>query len=345
MTRGLILFREALGSTWRTDSPFLLCAYHRDVFPPAGKETLGPPSSALRGRTLGSDFSGKDGFSMYHGTEVSGFPRHPHRGFETVTLAKMGYLDHADSLGCGGRFGGGDGQWMTAGRGIEHSEMAPCLRNDAVNDTEVFQLWLNLPRSSKLCDPDFKMLWRHDLPKIKTNDATLTLICGHLAGFPEKPPSPPVNSYAADSANSVLILLVALENGASYTVPPGPPSVHRNVYFFEGNACIIGDELFKEKSRIKVKSDEACTITNPSSSGNTRGSSTVMILQGKAIDEPVVQHGPFVGNSREDILQAFHDYENRQFGNWPWPKDDPTHDPSAPRFASYPDGSREEFPL
>ena len=96
----------AIGSQWRTLDPFLFCAYHDDAYP-RGNSNLGPEAS-LAGRLLGQDFAVKDGFRMYHGREIPGFPSHPHRGFETVTIVRQGVVDHADSLGAAGRYGAGD---------------------------------------------------------------------------------------------------------------------------------------------------------------------------------------------------------------------------------------------
>src|SRR3954465_14017261 len=146
-----------LGFPWVTEDPFLFCVYHLDQYP-AGNAQLGPQAS-LAGRNLGQDFEVKDGFRMYHGRTVPGFPQHPHRGFETVTVVRRGLLDHADSLGAAARFGGGDVQWLTAGKGILHAEMFPLLKDEAPNPLELFQIWLNLPRRSKLVQPHFSMLW------------------------------------------------------------------------------------------------------------------------------------------------------------------------------------------
>lgn len=106
-----------LGFQWETVDPFLFCIHHKDFYP-MGNAQFGPQAS-LAGRNIGNDFAGTDGWRMYHGDVVPGFPVHPHRGFETVTIVLKGLVDHADSLGAAGRYGGGDVQWMTAGKGAQ----------------------------------------------------------------------------------------------------------------------------------------------------------------------------------------------------------------------------------
>ena len=115
MAASIVESVETLRFPWQTVDPFLFCVYHVDDYP-AGTEAMGPKAS-LEGRNLGQDFGNKDGWNMYHGKEIPGFPRHPHRGFETVTFTRRGLIDHSDSLGATARFGGGDVQWMTAGKG------------------------------------------------------------------------------------------------------------------------------------------------------------------------------------------------------------------------------------
>src|SRR3954452_6032657 len=138
----------ALGMQWPTVDPFLFCVHHDDAYPAANGE-FGPAAS-LTGHEIGSDFAGVDGWRMYHGETIPGFPQHPHRGFETVTYVRRGLIDHADSLGATARFGRGDVQWLTAAGGIVHSEMFPLVERDRPNPGELFQIWLNRPAAHKM---------------------------------------------------------------------------------------------------------------------------------------------------------------------------------------------------
>ena len=155
MTENVVRNVEPLGFPWRTPDPFLFCVHHDDAYP-AGNAALGPDVS-LAGRNIGSDFANRDGWNMYHGDVVPGFPQHPHRGFETVTVVRRGLVDHSDSLGATARYGNGDVQWLTAGDGIVHAEMMPLLDMQGPNNLDLFQLWLNLPRDDKRAPAHFKM--------------------------------------------------------------------------------------------------------------------------------------------------------------------------------------------
>ena len=124
-----VLQTVPLGFQWPTIDPFLFCVHHDDAYP-AGNEVAGRRRRS-RAASSGQDFAGIDGWRMYHGRDVPGFPHHPHRGFETVTYVRQGLIDHSDSLGAAARFGRGDVQWLTAGEGIVHSEMFPLLDADA----------------------------------------------------------------------------------------------------------------------------------------------------------------------------------------------------------------------
>ncbi len=321
---------------WPTLSPFLFLAHHRDHYP-AGNPQMGPVAS-LAGRNLGMDFSGKDGWSMYHGRQVPGFPQHPHRGFETVTIARQGLIDHSDNLGASGRFGAGDCQWMTAGRGIVHCEMFPLVHEQKDNPTELFQIWLNLPRSDKMVNPYFTMLWRHQIPVIRVEDAAgratvVSVYAGEYNGH--LPPKPPPNSWAAREDAGVAIWSLKLEKHAAFTLPAGPQQAGRMLYVFRGDGLQVAGRQIGVPHGIALRPGAAVELVAGTSEAE------ILMLQGRAIDEPVVQHGPFVMNTTGEIRQAIHDYQRTRFGGWPWDMDDPVHPRARGRFASYAEGPTE----
>ena len=195
-----------LGFQWPTLDPFLFCVHHNDAYP-KGNEQMGPVAS-LAGRQMGQDFDEKNAWRMYHGKTIPGFPQHPHRGFETVTIARRGWIDHSDSLGAAARFGQGDVQWMTAGKGIVHSEMFPLVDTERDNPVELFQIWLNLPRKNKMADPFFVMLWHEDTPKVtvrdeRGNETVVTVIAGQFGG--QQASAPPPQSWASEPSSALAI--------------------------------------------------------------------------------------------------------------------------------------------
>jgi quercetin 2,3-dioxygenase len=328
---------KPLGFQWETADPFLFCVHHEDKYP-AGNHEMGPVSS-LEGRHIGQDFIIKDGWRMYHGERVPGFPGHPHRGFETITVVREGIVDHADSLGASGRYGNGDVQWMTAGSGVQHSEMFPLINEDKENPLELFQIWLNLPRKNKMTEPHFKMLWNDSIPVIKTKDANgiyskIEIITGTLNGH--SAPTPPPGSWAFDTENEVGILNIQIDANGTYTLPKTSFESNRTLYFYQGTNLIIDETVIPEYHGVVVDPSEELTLKN-----NSTEPIKILILQGKPINEPVVQHGPFVMNSREEIQEAFDDYHRTQFGGWPWPKYDQVHERSLGRFAKHADGKLE----
>lgn len=328
---------EPLGFPWKTPDPFLFCVHHDDAYP-EGDERLGPAAS-LEGRNIGQDFGGKGGWNMYHGQVVPGFPQHPHRGFETVTVVRRGLVDHADSLGAAARYGQGDVQWLTAGKGICHAEMFPLLNKSAPNPLELFQIWLNLPRADKFADPHFAMFWSHTIPRIVERDAAgkateLMVVAGRLGEA--RAPSPPPKSWASRPESDVAIWTMKMEPGARFTLPAASPGTNRMLYFFRGSRLRIGDREVPGRRLIELRAEMAAPIENGPDEAE------MLMLQGRPIGEPVVQHGPFVMNSAAEIQQAFADYRRTRFGGWPWPSDDPVHGASGDRFARHADGRFEK---
>jgi hypothetical protein len=326
-----------LGFPWVCADPFLFCVHHLDHYP-KGNEALGPDAS-LSGRTIGQDFEGKDGWRMYHGDVVPGFPQHPHRGFETVTIARRGLIDHSDSLGATARFGKGDVQWLTAGAGIVHSEMFPLVNREGDNTLELFQIWLNLPSRSKFVAPYFTMLWDHEIPRHEATDAdgrrvSVTVIAGAFGE--QKPPAPPPNSWASQPNADVAIWTLRFDAGARFELPPAASEdTVRTLYFFKGPGFRIGGRSFSSPVAARVRSDIPITLEAGA------GECELLMLQGRPIAEPVVQYGPFVMNTREEIANAISDYRQTQFGGWPWPSDGPVHARDDSRFAKHADGNVE----
>lgn len=349
-----ILSAEPLRFPYPCIDPFLFAVYHYDVYPP-GEGHLGPPAHLLRGRSLGQDFGSNTGWNMYHGRTVPGFPKHPHRGFETVTVVRHGAVDHCDSTGAAGRFGeGGDVQWMTAGRGISHSEMFPLLHRDRENVLELFQVWLNLPRRSKMAEPNYKMFWAEDIPRATLpceaagarpgSTVTLAIIAGrgfldreHEAGVQ----APPPNSYASDPEADVAIVTIRLDAGGTYALPAalGGVQTRRKIFFFKGDRLVVDGREFPDHAHLELRGDAEVVLE---ATGNSE--CEILLLQGRPIDEPVVQHGPFVMSSRDEIKQAFSDYQKDEFGPWRHGGTAPVHPRDMARFAQKTDGSIEERP-
>lgn len=334
MTDALIIKRFALDLHWPTQDPFLFCAHHRDAYPRADGR-MGPAAD-LAGRPLGQDFSPRDGWRMYHGEQVPGFPAHPHRGFETVTVVREGFVDHADSLGAAGRYGAGDVQWMTAGRGLQHSEMFPLLSTERDNPLEIFQIWLNLPAVNKLVEPHFKMFWQEQLPVLEHAGVSTDLIAGSLEDKQALPPPP--DSLASNPAHDVAIWHSRAAAGAAWSFPAAPAHCNRMLYCYSGGPLMLNGEQIDAATGVFIRADQALTLHN---AGKTELG--VLLLQGRPLNEPVAQHGPFVMNNRAELQQAFADYQETAFGGWPWPRPDQVHDPSIGRFARHADG-REEQP-
>jgi quercetin 2,3-dioxygenase len=331
-----ILDQRALGAPpWVTVDPFLFCVHHDDAYP-TGNAELGPAAS-LAGRRIGMDFEGKDGWRMYHGDRVPGFPQHPHRGFETITIVRRGFIDHSDSLGAAARFGAGDVQWMTAGSGIVHSEMFPLLSETEKNPLELFQIWMNLPKSAKLVDPYFSMFWHEHIPKVSFGApgarAEVTVIAGELDG--QRAPSPPPDSWAARPDSDVAIWTIRMQAGSALDLPPArnPLSV-RTLYFFLGQSLRVDGVVVKAGRALVLRNDRPVRLEAPAEVD-------ALLLQGHPIGEPVAHHGPFVMNTQEEIRTAIQDYQRTQFGGWPWTSDAPVHPRAEGRFARHADGRLE----
>jgi quercetin 2,3-dioxygenase len=257
-----------------------------------------------------------------------------------VTIVRKGLIDHSDSLGAAARFGGGDVQWLTAGKGVVHSEMFPLLNKTTENPLELFQIWLNLPAKNKMVEAHFTMMWREHIPCVcivdsQSKETLVSVVAGDFMSGSNttKPLLPPPDSWASRADADVAIWTIKMQAGARYTLPKanGDGSARR-LYFFKGDSLFIAGQKLAAHALLDLDASQEVEIIN----GNLE--SEFLMLQGKPIAEPVAQHGPFVMNTQQEIRQAMNDYQRTQFGGWPWPDDSPVHGIEPVRFAKYPDG-------
>lgn len=329
MSESPILELVDLDFPWGGLDPFIFTVHHLDRYP-AGAEDMGPAAS-LAGRQIGMDFSYRDGWSMYHGDRIPGFPQHPHRGFETVTVVRRGYVDHSDSLGATARYGEGDVQWLTTGSGIQHSEMFPLLDQDQGNTLHLFQIWLNLPPRSKMVDAYFGMLWNEEIPTIEYAGATVDVIAGSLDG--RDAPAPPPDSWASQPDSHMAIWVIRVEPGGSMTIPAHVEGLNRMLHCHAGDSVEVGGHQITADTGVRLRSDLDAIVSNTGSEP-----AEFLMLQGRPIGAPVIQMGPFVMNTSDEIQTAMLDYRRTGFGGWPWSGPAPVHDRHEGRFALHADG-------
>jgi redox-sensitive bicupin YhaK (pirin superfamily) len=235
--------------------------------------------------------------SPYHRRGVG---EHPHRGFETVTFAYEGEIEHRDSAGGGGRIGPGDVQWMTAASGIVHEEKHAQAFSERGGDFEMVQLWVNLPSGKKMSEPRYQPLLDREFPRLQLGAAEARLVAGNLAGEtgPAKTHTP-ITTFD----------LRFHEDGTSEVeLPAGWTTL---VFPLEGNVT-AGPTLKPIASRhfgVFDRNDDGAVQLHAS-----RGA-RVLVLAGQPLDEPVVAYGPFVMNTREEIGQAFRDYQSGRMGH------------------------------
>jgi len=292
---------EPLGFPWVTYDPFLFCVHHDDAYP-AGNERLGP-AATLAGRHLGQDFEGIDGWRMYHGGDVPGFPQLPHRGFETVTYMIAGRMRHRDSTGGEGLLRNGGVQWMTAGRGLIHSE----LPEQQEGRMEGFQLWLNLPAAQKMGAPGYRDIASEEIPELRLEGVTARVVAGEshgVAGAVRKPVTEP------------LYLDLHLAPGARFE--QALPAQHNAfVYVYRGELEIdAGDE------RTAVPAQRMAVLANRPEADGVRlhagaDGARALLIAGRPLGEPIAQYGPFVMNSQAEIFQAVEDFRAGKFGTPP----------------------------
>lgn len=226
---------------------------------------------------------------------IAGFPAHPHRGFETVTIMLAGRMQHKDSVGNTGDLGPGSVQWMTAGRGIIHSEM-PQQENGLMWG---FQLWVNLPAKHKLDDPRYQDIQAAEIPTVETKDgASVRVIAGAIGD---------VRGPISSVATAPVLLDVRFDRAGTleHALPPGHNAF---VYVYEGELAIGESGTRVQRGNIAVlgAGDVARLVAD--------APGKALLLAGRPIEEPVARYGPFVMNTREELEQAFADYRSGALG-------------------------------
>ena len=221
---------------------------------------------------------------------IAGFPSHPHRGFETITYMLNGKWQHKDSAGNEGKLGEGSVQWMTAGRGIVHSEMP--IQTDGL--ARGFQLWLNLPKEKKMIEPAYQDIESEQIPIVKEKAGTVKVISGNFHG----------TVGPGQSHTPVLILDIQLLENSELTIPL---TDDWNVFSFiyEGDV-FAGQKLSKGQLAVYEKDGDVDFKTKDNKAG-------IFFAAGEPLNEPVARGGPFVMNTRGEILRAFEDYQNGKF--------------------------------
>ncbi|KAI9199268.1 RmlC-like cupin domain-containing protein [Polychytrium aggregatum] len=226
----------------------------------------------------------------------AGFPDHPHRGFETVTYMLEGTVAHEDFAGHRGRIGPGDLQWMTAGRGIVHAEMP-----DGNTAAKGLQLWVNLPKSAKMVPPKYQELLDKDVPKVSSQDGgvRVKVIAGESMGVKAK-----VSTY-------IPIYYLDFDMDANKSVEQAIPEDYTGFIYTLSGSALFGSEGTKgEPHSTLVLSRGGSTIRVETKDQSAR----FVLIAGKPIGEPIVQHGPFVMNDSREIYQAMLDYQMGQNG-------------------------------
>jgi len=226
---------------------------------------------------------------------IAGFPDHPHRGFETVTYMIAGRMRHRDSAGNEGLLENGGVQWMTAGRGVIHSE----LPEQEEGLMEGFQLWLNLPGARKMQAPWYRDFKAPELPRLRTAEgAEVTVIAGQSAG---------TAGAVQREVTEPLYLDIHLPAGAHFEQPL-PASHNAFVYVYRGQVQLGGQSVPVQKMAI---------LANDAGSDGVRvqadQDSRLLLIAGRPLREPIVQYGPFVMNTKQEIYQAVSDFQSGQF--------------------------------
>ena len=251
---------------------------------------IGQPDLPRLDPFLMLDFFGSDNPGEY----IAGFPPHPHRGFQTVTYMLAGKMRHKDSVGNEGVIDAGGIQWMNAGRGIIHEEMP----EQEEGLLQGFQLWVNLPAKEKMSAPNYQDIQPDSVPTVQIQNASVKVLAGEVDG---------VKGPVKTTAVAPTFLDIDLKGGQCDIALKSNEAAF--LYVYEGNITVgKGDQAQKtmlESGELGVLSQQGTRLSFSSEKG-----SKIIVVSGKPINEPIVQYGPFVMNSQQEIVQAFNDYQS-----------------------------------
>lgn len=243
------------------------------------------------------------GPANYGPGEAQGAPDHPHRGFETVTYMIDGEFEHEDSAGHRGILRPGDVQWMTAGAGIVHSEMPSARIREQGGRVHGFQLWVNLPARVKMMRPRYQELAADSIPSATNEDALaqVKIIAGEALG----------TTAAIDTHTPIVFQDWTLAPGADVTVRL-PADQRGYVYVFQGGALLGDNATEVNDGQLAVLGDGGGVRLR--AGADATGPTRLLLLAGAPLNEPVARYGPFVMNTQEELMQAFHDFRAGRFG-------------------------------
>ncbi|MCT8608753.1 pirin family protein [Glaesserella parasuis] len=232
-------------------------------------------------------------------SDFRGVGEHPHRGFETVTIAYQGEVAHADSYGGGGTIGTGDVQWMTAGSGVMHEEFHSERFSREGGMFEMVQLWVNLPKAHKMTTPKYQAIKSADIPVVQLGDnaGMARIIAGELAS----------TAGIASTFSPVNMWDIVLNAGKAHTFAV-PESHNLIILVLDGTVQINGEDIARRGELVAFERGGADVQIE------TNNDAKLLILTGEPLNEPVVGYGPFVMNSREEIIQAMRDVQSGKFG-------------------------------
>jgi quercetin 2,3-dioxygenase len=244
------------------------------------------------------DYAGPENFSPTD--QPRGVGEHPHRGFETVTIVYDGVVSHRDSTGSGGVIGPGDVQWMTAASGVVHEEMHEKGWAKKGGTFQAIQLWVNLPRAHKMSRPGYQTLLKADIPMVELAGGVgqLRVIAGEFQGI-----KGPAKTFTPVHLYDVRV------KGGSTTEITVPLSFNTAVFVLQGGLSVNGSGQVQEAELVQLdKSGERITF-------KAMVDTSLLVLAGEPIDEPIARHGPFVMNTKAELVQAVNDYQAGKMGH------------------------------